>query len=162
MKNHAIFISASMASTNVDSYRLAGIAPADVDNGVFVNLGTMALGQNDGGYEYNVAVAANGNGKLYVVDTPIPGTGVNIEAQVYSDPRYFYNIKGQPISLRKVVDGDHIEVAGIAGFTPTVGATCTVANGVLTVGAGKFTCVAVKTLAIGQATIPSYVLRYDA
>ena len=167
MNNHAVMISTSMASWDVDSYRLAGVATADMDNGTVVELGDMALGTNPvtGGYEYNVAVSATGAGKLYLVDTPLPGTGVNIEAQVYSDPRYFYNMAGQPMSLRKLVDGDHIELTAAAFTTaPTaVGQTVGVANGKFVQGStGKFKVVAIKTLAIGTEVVPSYVLRYDA
>lgn len=171
--NHAVMISTLMASWDVDSYRLAGIAPSDIDNGTVVTLGDMALGTDpvSGGYEYNVAVASGMKiGKLYIVDTPIPGTGVNIETQVYSDPRYFYNQAGQPISLRKLVDGDHIEVTADAFSTAptTKGQFCGVTNGKLSqtdnvvVGEPHFVVVAIKTLAIGTDVVPSYVLRYDA
>lgn len=173
MPNHTVFISTLMASWDVDSYRIAGVANTVMDNGTVVNLGAMGLAttatarQNTiGGYEYVVTAAADATGKLYIVDTPLPGA--TVEMQVMEDPRYFYNEVGRPLSLRKLVDGDHIELTA-PGFAAdpvndAVGTEkYTVAAGKFSKdSAGKFVLVAKKTIAIGVEDVASYILRYDA
>lgn len=110
---HTIFNGTHCAFWDVDAYNLCGIcAGADLDNGVFVTLGDIAL-KTTGGYEFAVTAATSGNGD-YICGTPAQGYG--IEAQVYDDPRYFYNEAGKPISVKRLVVGDCIELTA-AGFT---------------------------------------------
>ena len=175
-KNHAVMISTSMVSWDVDANRICGIyKDADVDNGVLVTLDTMNVdGQNAiQGYEYNVKLATNNSTSCWIVDTPLPG--ISIESQIMSDPRYFTNEAGRPLSLRYLnAHVDHIEVDANAfaegnapADQPTYRFVSVGANGKLSIaqnapGAGTyFALVGQKTIGIGQDTVPTYVLRCE-
>lgn len=173
---HNVLISTSMLSWDVDAARIAGVYNTGaLDNGTIVTLGSMGLASNPapagtiGGYEYTVVPAnANQTGSVWIVDTPIPGASV--EMQVYDDPRYFYNEAGRPLSLRHLTpEVDHIELYQ-NDVTYTVGQYATIgANGILApaasapTGAGEnyFTVVGQKTLAIGQESVTTYILRAE-
>ena len=173
--NHNVLISTSMLSWDVDAARIAGVYPAGaLDNGTVVTLGQMGLAEvpapagTIGGYEYVVApAAANQTGSVWIVDTPLPGAGIDM--QIYADPRYFENAAGRTLSLRHLTpEIDHIELAD--GQEYTVGQFATIgANGKIApaaaaptgAGANYFTVVGKKTLAIGQDAVPSYILRAE-
>ena len=127
---HTIFNGTHCAYWDVDSYNMVGIAAADIDNGTFLTLGDMKLKDATGGYEFTVTAGKNAD---LIAGTPEVGYG--LEAQIYADPRYFTNKAGKPISVKRLVKGDSIEIT-VDGFTATPGASDTYA----TVGAnGKFT-----------------------
>ena len=181
MAFHGYINTAKMCAENVDAMNCAGIyASGDLDNGTIVTLNgmnTVSSGSNQGaiqGYEYKVALASNSTvGDVWVVASPEVGT--TIDQQILSDPRYFYNAAGQPMSLKYLVDGvDCIEVTAqcfTGGTLPdaTTNRFATVgANGQLTAasaaasGAGKpyFTLEGLHTVTIGAVEVPTAVLRY--
>lgn len=112
---HNVFIGMSCAFMNVDAYNLVGIADADIDNGLFLTLGAMSPA-GDGAYEFTVAAGANAD--LIAGTAP---QGYDIAAQVYDDPRYFTNVAGKPIGVKRLVKGDVIQVtAGSFTAAPTL------------------------------------------
>lgn len=178
---HGYINTTKMCAENIDAMNCAGIyAGGDVDNGTIVTLdgmNTVSSGTNQGaiqGYEYKIALASSTTtGDVWVVASPEVGS--TIDQQILSDPRYFYNAQGLPMSLKYLVDGvDCIEVTAecfTGGTLPdavtnkfvTVGA-----NGQLTAaaaaasGAGKpyFTLEGLHTVTIGATEVPTAVLRY--
>lgn len=109
--NHTVFNGTHCAYWDVDSYNMVGIAAADIDNGTFLTLGDMKLKDATGGYEFTVAA---GQSTDLIAGTPEVGYG--LEAQIYADPRYFTNKAGKPISVKRLVVGDCIEVS-VDAFT---------------------------------------------
>ncbi len=107
---HTIFNGTHCAFWDVDSYNLVGIAESDLDNATFVTLGAIGLA-DEGGYEFEVSAGENPD---LICGTPAMGYG--IEDQIYDDPRYFYNKAGKPISVKRLVKGDCIEVS-LPAFT---------------------------------------------
>lgn len=178
---HGYINTTKMCAENIDAMNCAGVySTGDVDNGTIVTLNgmnTVSSGANQGaiqGYEYNIALASSTTtGDVWVVASPEVGS--TIDQQILSDPRYFYNAQGLPMSLKYLVDGvDCIEVTAecfTGGTLPdavtnkfvTVGA-----NGQLTAaaaaasGAGKpyFTLEGLHTVTIGATEVPTAVLRY--
>ena len=133
-KNHTILNGTHCAYWDVDSLNLCGIATTEIDNGTFLTLGDMSP-NSDGAYEFTVTVGANPD---LVAGTP--PQGYNVNAQVYDDPRYFTNEAGKPISVKRLIKGDCIEVsAGAFTAEPT---TETYANVQTT---GKLTATAIET-----------------
>ena len=104
-KNHIVFNGTHCAFWDVDSLNLVGIANADIDNGTFLTLGAMSP-NNDGAYEFTVQA---GNNPDLIAGTP--PQGYNVDAQVYDDPRYFTNEAGKPISVKRLIKGDCIELS---------------------------------------------------
>ena len=157
-KNHTVFNGTHAAYWDVDSLNLVGIAAADIDNGTFLNLGAMSP-NSDGAYEFTVTADANPE---LVAGTP--PQGYNVDAQVYDDPRYFTNEAGKPISVKRLLKGDCIEVsAGAFTAEPT---TETYAN-VQTTGKLTATSTAVnahfqilgaRTMDIGGEFVKTWVL----
>lgn len=175
-KTHAIMISTSMESWNIDAQRICGIyKDADVDNGVLVTLDTMNVDaeNNVQGYEYNVKLAQANSSACWIVDTPLPSA--SIESQIFEDPRYFVNEAGRPLSLRYLnAHVDHIEVDASA-FTagnapsdqktykyaaPSTGGKLAMANEAPAQGT-YFALVGIKSVGIGQESVPTYVLRCE-
>lgn len=114
---HTIFNGTHCAYWDVDSYNMVGIAAADIDNGTFLALGDMKLKDATGGYEFTVSVGQNAD---LIAGTPEVGYG--LEEQIYADPRYFTNKAGKPISVKRLVKGDCIEVS-VDAFTVAPDAT---------------------------------------
>ena len=84
-------------------------------------------------YVFNVTAGSTGD---YVIGTP--PVGYDFEMQLYDDPRYFYNKKGLPMSVKHLEIGDCIEVTNECFSTaPTLG-TSTVAS----VSSGKLVAAA--------------------
>lgn len=179
---HGYINTTKMCAENVDAMNCTGIyAGGDVDNGTLVvlaginqNGSSPAIG-NIEGYEYNVTLATqNQAGDVWVVASPEVGS--TIDQQILSDPRYFYNAAGLPMSLKYLVDGvDCIEVTAQCFSNATLpdGNTnkfVTIANnGQLTAAAaaptgtpnvGYFTLEGLHTVTIGAAEVPTAVLRY--
>lgn len=177
---HGYINTTKMCAENVDAMNCAGVINQNVDNGTIVVLSamnTVPSGTNQGyieGYEYTVTLATqNQAGDVWVVASPEVGT--TIDQQILSDPRYFYNEAGQPMSLKYLVDGvDCIEVtaecftAGLPDGKTNKYATIAT-NGQLTaaasapsgtVGVGYFTVEGLHSITIGAVEVPSVVLRY--
>lgn len=157
-KNHAIFNGTHCAFWDVDAYNYVGIAKTDLDNGIFVKLGKIGLA-NNGGYEFEVEVAASPD---LICGTPAQGYGV--DAQVYDDPRYFYNEAGKPISVKRLVKGDCIEVDA-AAFTAdpsTNGYAAVVESGKLTAQAAEdgahFAILGTHAIDCGSELVKTWVL----
>ena len=154
----AIFNGTHCAFWDVDAYNYVGISTTDMDNCTFVALGDIGL-KSDGGYEF--AVTATNSPDL-ICGTPAQGYG--IEAQVYDDPRYFYNEAGKPISVKRLVKGDCIEVDA-AAFTaaPTTETHATVqASGKLTAGAASgahFIILGTHTIDCGSELVKTWILQ---
>lgn len=130
---HTIVNGMHCAYMNVDAYNFCGIAETDIDNGTILTLGDMKLKDATGGFEFAVSAAKVSDSGEFIAITPEVGYG--LEAQIYADPRYFTNKAGKPISVKRLVKGDSIEIT-VDGFTATPGDSDTYA----TVGAnGKFT-----------------------
>lgn len=157
-KNHTVFNGTHAAYWDVDSLNLVGIAAADIDNGTFLNLGAMSP-NSDGAYEFTVTAGANPE---LVAGTP--PQGYNVDAQVYDDPRYFTNEAGKPISVKRLLKGDCIEVsAGAFTAEPTtetyanvqttgkLTATSTAAN-------AHFQILGARTMDIGGEFVKTWVL----
>ena len=157
-KNHIVFNGTHAAFWDVDSLNLCGIATTDIDNGTFLTLGDMSP-KSDGAYEFTVQAGVNAD---LIAGTP--SQGYNVDAQVYDDPRYFTNVAGKPISVKRLIKGDCIELSEGA-FTAAPAANKyakVVAGGKLTAQAtdtgADFKIVGVRTMDIGGEFIPTYVL----
>lgn len=157
-KNHIVFNGTHAAYWDVDSLNLVGIAATDIDNGTFLSLGAMSPAA-DGAYEFTVTAGANPE---LVAGTPPQGYG--IEAQVYDDPRYFTNEAGKPISVKRLLKGDCIEIsAGAFTAEPTNEGFANVqASGKLTATATEasahFKILGARTMDIGGEFIKTWVL----
>ena len=153
-KNHTVFNGTHCAYWDVDSLNLVGIYNADVDNGTFLTLAEMT-----GAYEFVVQPGANAD---LIAGTP--PQGYDVEAQVYDDPRYFTNKAGKPISVKRLIKGDYIELSEGA-FTAAPGTdkyAKVTNNGKLTAQTSNtdadFQIVFNRTMDIGGEFIPTYVL----
>lgn len=159
-KNHTVFNGTHAAFWDVDSLNLVGIAATEIDNGTFLTLGAMSPA-GDGAYEFTVTAGANPD---LVAGTP--PQGYNVDAQVYDDPRYFTNEAGKPISVKRLLKGDCIEVsAGAFTTEPTTeGFAKVVATGKLTAQAqntasdAHFQILGARTMDIGGEFVKTWVL----
>lgn len=157
---HAIFNGTHCAFWDVDAYNYVGVAETDIDNATIVTLGDIGLKSN-GGYEFKVTAGGDGT---YIAGTP--ATGYGIEDGLLDDPRYFYNKAGKPISVKRLVSGDCIEV-DLAAFTadPTTSTNAKVD----TTTAGKFTgstttsdpfkILGTHTIDIGGELVKTWILQ---
>ena len=173
---HGYINTTHCASWDVDAYTCSGVGSADIDNGVFVTLGTMNVdgaALNIEGYEFNVTAADDTATTAWVVDTPEVGS--TLEMQLMSDPRYFYNIAGKPMTLRYLVPKvDCIEVDAncfVGGTMPTttnnvvtIGAGGKLVAGTVTPTGGKvyFTLEGFHKVSVGMVDVPTAVLRIRA
>lgn len=157
-KNHIVFNGTHAAFWDVDSLNLVGIAATDIDNGTFLTLGDMSPAQ-DGAYEFTVTAGVNAD---LIAGTP--SQGYNVDAQVYDDPRYFTNEAGKPISVKRLIKGDCIELSeGAFTVAPAANKYAkVVAGGKLTAQAADtgadFQILGARTMDIGGEFIPTYVL----
>ena len=158
-KNHIVFNGMHCAFWDVDAYNMVGIAAADIDNGTFLTLGDMSTAQ-DGAYEYTVTAGVSTD---LIAGTP--PQGYNVDAQVYDDPRYFTNEAGKPISVKRLVKGDVIELT-VGAFTvdpATNKYAKVVANGKLTAQSSDvnadFKIEGTESISIGGEAVTGYILR---
>ena len=161
---------------NVDAFNRVGIySTGDLDNGVFVTLTGINKGSSDKvvkGFEYTVAPASDASSGVWLVNTPEVGT--TLEQQMMSDPRYFYNAKGRPMSLKFLnPKTDIIEVDAncfASKALPTTEGYVTIGtNGKLVAaaaapGAGKtyFSVVGFNTVAVGMEQMKTVLLQCEA
>lgn len=161
MANHGLIIGTHCAFWDVDSLNLVGIdASHDIDNGIFVDLGDM-LNTTGVINEYVFAVSA-GNNSDYVVATPPVGEGLDM--QLFDDPRYFYNKQGRPMSVKRLLVGDCIEVDSTCFSTaPTTGTStyASVSSGKLVAGTtatDPFKILGEHSVDIGGEAVKTWVL----
>lgn len=168
---HGVLNTTHCACWDIDAYSFTGIAATDIDNGTFLKLGKI---KNTTGvideYVFDVEVDANGAAtQKYIADTPRPGSSADLAMQLYDDPRYFYNEAGKPIQLRRIVNGDCIEIdanAFGAGKTPVDQPTYTTASigadGKLEMvsASGEFDLLGQKSVGVGQQDMTVWVLMY--
>ena len=171
------YVSTMRASCeNVDAFNRVGIySTGDLDNGVFVTLTGINKGSSDKvvkGFEYTVAPASNASSGVWLVATPEVGT--TLEQQMMSDPRYFYNVQGRPMSLKFLnpkTDIIEVDANCFASKTlPTTESYVTIgANGKLVAGsapegAGKtyFSVVGFNTVAVGMEQMKTVLLQCEA
>ena len=173
---HAYVSTTRCACENVDAFNRVGIySTGDLDNGVFVTLTGINKGSSDKvvkGFEYTVAPATTTSSGVWLVATPEVGT--TLEQQMMSDPRYFYNVKGRPMSLKFLnPKTDIIEVDAncfASGALPTTEGYVTIGtNGKLVAagaapGAGKtyFSVVGFNTVAVGMEQMKTVLLQCEA
>ena len=166
------------ACENVDAFNRVGIySTGDLDNGVFVTLAGINKGSSDKvvkGFEYTVAPASATSYGVWLVATPEVGT--TLEQQMMSDPRYFYNAKGRPMSLKFLnPKTDIIEVDANCFASKTLPTSqqgyVTIGEGGKLVaansapeGAGKtyFSVVGFNTVAVGMEQMKTVLLQCEA
>ena len=171
------YVSTMRASCeNVDAFNRVGIyADGDLDNGVFVTLTGINKGSDKmvKGFEYTVAPASATSSGVWLVNTPEVGT--TLEQQMMSDPRYFYNAKGRPMSLKFLnPKTDIIEVDAhcfASGSLPTTeqgfatigaGGKLVAANSAPAAGKTYFSVVGFNTVAVGMEQMKTVLLQCEA
>lgn len=172
---HSYVSTMRCACENVDAFNRVGIyADGDLDNGVFVTLTGINKGNDKmvKGFEYTVTPASATSYGVWMVATPEVGT--TLEQQMMSDPRYFYNAKGRPMSLKFLnPKTDIIEVnagAFASGNLPTTEGYATIGTGGKLVAsasaadAGKtyFSVVGFNTVAVGMEQMKTVLLQCEA
>lgn len=173
---HAYVSTMRCACENVDAFNRVGIySTGDLDNGVFVTLTGINKGSSGNavkGFEYNVAPASATSYGVWLVATPEVGT--TLEQQMMSDPRYFYNVQGRPMSLKFLnPKTDIIEVnagAFASGNLPTTEGYATIGEGGKLVAAGSapsagktyFSVVGFNTVAVGMEQMKTVLLQCEA
>ena len=124
------------------------------------------------GFEYTVAPATTTASGVWLVATPEVGT--TLEQQMMSDPRYFYNAKGRPMSLKflnpktDIIEVDANCFASKAlptseGYV-TIGANGKLVAGSAPEGGGKtyFSVVGFNTVAVGMEQMKTVLLQCEA
>ena len=170
------YVSTMRASCeNVDAFNRVGIySDGDLDNGVFVTLTGINKGSDKvvKGFEYNVAPASATSYGVWLVNTP--EVGDTLEQQMMSDPRYFYNAQGRPMSLKFLnPKTDIIEVDAncfASKALPTTEGYVTIGEGGKLVAAsvapaaGKtyFSVVGFNTVAVGMEQMKTVLLQCEA
>ena len=173
---HSYVSTMRCACENVDAFNRVGIySTGDLDNGVFVTLTGINKGSSDKvvkGFEYTVAPATSTSYGVWLIATPEVGT--TLEQQMMSDPRYFYNAKGRPMSLKFLnPKTDIIEVnagAFVSGNLPTTEGYATIGAGGKLVAAGAapeagktyFSVVGFNTVAVGMEQMKTVLLQCEA
>ena len=146
----------------------------DLDDGVFVTLTGINKGADNAvkGFEYNVAPASATSYGVWLVATPEVGT--TLEQQMMSDPRYFYNVQGRPMSLKFLnPKTDIIEVDAhcfASGSLPTTEGYATIGTGGKLVASGSaaeagktyFSVVGFNTVAVGMEQMKTVLLQCEA
>ena len=172
---HSYVSTMRCACENVDAFNRVGIySTGDLDNGVFVTLTGINKGNDKvvKGFEYTVAPATATSSGVWLVATPEVGT--TLEQQMMSDPRYFYNVQGRPMSLKFLnPKTDIIEVDAhcfASGSLPTTEGYATIGAGGKLVAsasaadAGKtyFSVVGFNTVAVGMEQMKTVLLQCEA
>ena len=172
---HSYVSTMRCACENVDAFNRVGIySTGDLDNGVFVTLTGINKGNDKvvKGFEYTVAPASATSYGVWLVNTPEVGT--TLEQQMMSDPRYFYNVQGRPMSLKFLnPKTDIIEVDAncfASKALPTTEGYVTIGEGGKLVAAGSapsagktyFSVVGFNTVAVGMEQMKTVLLQCEA
>ena len=172
---HSYVSTMRCACENVDAFNRVGIySDGDLDNGVFVTLTGINKGADNAvkGFEYTVAPASATSYGVWLVNTPEVGT--TLEQQMMSDPRYFYNAQGRPMSLKLLnPKTDIIEVDAhcfASGALPTTEGYATIgtngklvaANSAPAAGKTYFSVVGFNTVAVGMEQMKTVLLQCEA
>ena len=172
---HSYVSTMRCACENVDAFNRVGIySTGDLDNGVFVTLTGINKGSGNAvkSFEYNVAPACANSYGVWLVATPEVGT--TLEQQMMSDPRYFYNVQGRPMSLKFLnPKTDIIEVDAhcfASGSLPTTEGYVTIGAGGKLVASGSaadagktyFSVVGFNTVAVGMEQMKTVLLQCEA
>ena len=172
---HSYVSTMRCACENVDAFNRVGLySTGDLDNGVFVTLTGINKGNDKvvKGFEYTVAPASATSNGVWLVATPEVGT--TLEQQMMSDPRYFYNAKGRPMSLKFLnPKTDIIEVDAncfASKALPTTEGYATIGEGGKLVAAGSapsagktyFSVVGFNTVAVGMEQMKTVLLQCEA
>ena len=172
---HSYVSTMRCACENVDAFNRVGIySDGDLDNGVFVTLTGINKGSDKvvKGFEYTVAPASATSSGVWLVATPEVGT--TLEQQMMSDPRYFYNAKGRPMSLKFLnPKTDIIEVDAncfASGSLPNTEGYATIGTSGKLVAAGAapeagktyFSVVGFNTVAVGMEQMKTVLLQCEA
>lgn len=168
MANNHSFVIRTLDDWQNDAINCAGIATVDLDNGQFVVRGALKLKDSTGGYEFACSLPTANATDLWLVETPAVGT--TVEQQEMSDPRYFYNPKGRPISIKGLTAGrTFIEVPVSAFSTAPTDGTSTVASvgtdGKLAAASSApasgtyFTIEGIHSVEIGNEAVKTYILK---
>ena len=172
---HSYVSTMRCACENVDAFNRVGIySTGDLDNGVFVTLTGINKGTGNAvkGFEYTVAPASATSYGVWLVATPEVGT--TLEQQMMSDPRYFYNAKGRPMSLKFLnPKTDIIEVDAncfASKALPTTEGYVTIGEGGKLVATGSapaagktyFSVVGFNTVAVGMEQMKTVLLQCEA
>lgn len=172
---HAVLITSKCTCWDVDAYNRAGVATVDLDNGVAVTLTSINKNATNAiqGFEYTVAPAAANASNVWIVKTP--DTGSTLEQAMFTDPRYFYNVAGRPLSLmypNPKVDTIEVDKAAfVTGSDPTSVANSTF----VTIGAGGkyvavtaapangtyFSIEGTHTISIGTDILTTWLLKVE-
>lgn len=177
MNNHGYVSTMRCACTNVDSFNRVGVcATGDLDNGVLVTLGDIAKATDGTVTAFNYAVTpatSETTGSVWLINTPEVGT--NIEMQMMSDPRYFYNEQGRPMSLKYLNPKTDIIEADAGCFANAT--LPTTAQKYVTVGAGGkyvaadaaadagkpyFSVVGFNEVAVGMGVMKTVLLQCES
>ena len=157
------------AATDVDAFTATGINTSnDIQNGYFVTLGDYQLSSAGAVTEfvYDVTLAAASTLDNWLVRTPEVGT--DILTQMLADPRYFINVKGQPMQLVKPIKGDVIEVTvDTIDQAAAKGDYYTLVAGKLTKGSATtdatcFVCLGTHSINFGGTDVTTYLFRCTA
>ena len=174
--NHGYVSLMRGAATNVDSFNRVGIyTTGDLDNGVLVTLGDITKAASGTVTAFNYAVTpatADTTGSVWLVNTSEVGT--NIEMQMMSDPRYFYNEKGRPMSLKylnpktDIIEADancfaNVTLPTVAQKYVTVGAGGKYVAADAAADAGKpyFSVVGFNEVAVGMGVMKTVLLQCE-
>ena len=171
------YVSTMRASCeNVDAFNRVGIySTGDLDNGVFVTLTGINKGTGNAvkGFEYSVAPATSTSSGVWLVATPEVGT--TLEQQMMSDPRYFYNVQGRPMSLKFL--NPKTDIIEVDAHCFASGSLPTTEQGFATIGAGGklvasgsaaeagktyFSVVGFNTVAVGMEQMKTVLLQCEA
>ena len=165
----------NIAAWNVDAWNLQAVITADgavaQPNGRLVKLANI---DNTNGtlnsYRYEVALAgAEETEPLYIIDTP--------EVDVYKEYAFganpddilnFVNPVGKTMSIRKLMQGDVIEVGNSTDYFAQAVTATDIGTGVKTISGGKFevdvngtafVVEALNTIRVGATSVPTVLLR---
>ena len=137
MANHGYVSTTSCECWDIDALNRAGVyTTADLDNGVMVTCSSIAKTDANviTGYEFAVTPATASSTHCWIVNTPEVGS--TLEMQTYADPRYFYNEKGKPMSIKYLKP--HVDCIEVDKNTFASGALPTTEGYVTITTGGKF------------------------
>lgn len=148
MNDHGYVNLTSCAAWDIDSMNRAGICATAIDNGTMLVCGNIAKDDDDAitGYEFAVTPATAASVHCWIARTP--EVGITVEMQTHADPRHFYNLAGEPISIKYLLP--HIDCIEVNAETFASKALPTTEGFVTVTTNGKF--VAAESAPNGNVT----------